>query len=402
MENLCWQMSECLTKSGNIFGAIRILELGERIDYKSGKRTYNWRKKIAESFEDLMNQEAGNNDLTPMFLCQQALKNYKMIKDEKKVRELGKKYTEMIRSMKLERIEIEIDLKDRMRRFRRLRAFAEKLIRKNPAEIIGFLMHEKNLLPTNEDVEKAAVEYSKQSIPFPKMIIDQSGHSAQYFSDEAERKYFDVLEQYRLQLELDRIYLINEIFLAAIQQNKLSADIMLKFLREHSWLGKTISKKLNNDQLIEYSWLSLIAPAFYEYFRQMHYFLLNPKNYPVFVLSIDSLTLKVEGLLRDICQFNGESTFYQTQDGKGRNITREKNIQALLNEESIKKLFDEDDLLFFKFLLVEKAGYNLRHRIAHSLMLFREYDIRYMHLLILAVLRLGKYDFVKEYRNLGL
>lgn len=64
-------------------------------------------------------------------------------------------------------------------------------------------------------------------------------------------------------------------------------------------------------------------------------------------------------------------------------------------EPLIKKLFDEDDLLFFRFLLVEKAGYNLRHKVAHSLMFFQEYDVDSMHLLILALLRLGKYDFVK-------
>ena len=69
-------------------------------------------------------------------------------------------------------------------------------------------------------------------------------------------------------------------------------------------------------------------------------------------------------------------------------------------EEPIKKLFDQDDLLFFKFLLVEKAGYNLRHKVAHSLMLFQDYNINYMHLLILAILRLGKYDFVEPYYTL--
>ncbi len=85
-----------------------------------------------------------------------------------------------------------------------------------------------------------------------------------------------------------------------------------------------------------------------------------------------------------------------TKDNKGRSIVREKDIHALLYEEPIRKLFDEDDLLFLKFLLVEKAGYNLRHKVAHSLMLFQEYSINYMHLLILALLRLGKYDFVKK------
>ena len=128
----------------------------------------------------------------------------------------------------------------------------------------------------------------------------------------------------------------------------------------------------------------------------MRYCFANPNYSPNLVLSIDSLTLKIEGLIRDICQFSGVTTFYMTKDKKGRSIAREKDIHALLYEEPIKELFDEDDLLFLKFLLVEKAGYNLRHKVAHSLMLFQEYSINHMHLLILALLRLGKYDFVKK------
>jgi len=74
---------------------------------------------------------------------------------------------------------------------------------------------------------------------------------------------------------------------------------------------------------------------------------------------------------------------------------REKDINWLLREDPIKKLFDEDDLLFFKFVLVEKAGLNLRHKIAHCLIDYSEYNITYMHLLLLVLFRLGRYDFVK-------
>ena len=73
-----------------------------------------------------------------------------------------------------------------------------------------------------------------------------------------------------------------------------------------------------------------------------------------------------------------------------------KDIQGLLYDDSIYKLFDEDDLIFLKFLLVEKSGYNLRHRVAHSLMIFQEYQMSYMFLLILALLKFGKYDFETE------
>ena len=86
----------------------------------------------------------------------------------------------------------------------------------------------------------------------------------------------------------------------------------------------------------------------------------------------------------------------ESKDKKGRNIVREKDINWLLREVPVKSLFDEDDLLFFKYVLVEKAGFNLRHKIAHCLMDYRGYDILNMHLLILVLLRLGRYDFVKQ------
>jgi hypothetical protein len=101
-------------------------------------------------------------------------------------------------------------------------------------------------------------------------------------------------------------------------------------------------------------------------------------------------------LFRDICQLKGIPTFYSGKDVKGRNISKEKDIHALLYEDAVKELFSEDDMLFFKFLLVEKAGYNLRHRVAHSLLLFQEYGIEHFYLLLLALLRLGKYDFAER------
>ena len=60
------------------------------------------------------------------------------------------------------------------------------------------------------------------------------------------------------------------------------------------------------------------------------------------------------------------------------------------------KLLIKMTYFFFKFLLVEKAGYNLRHRVAHSLMKYNDYHIDLMNLLLIAILRFGKYDFVRN------
>lgn len=392
-ENICWKIAQALAKS-NIHGAVQLLELGEKVDRKLGKKTHKWRKRIAESYETLM--RARENDLASQTFCQLALENYKKIKDEEKVKELEKKYSKLKDSMKLKEFETKIDLTEHVKRCMEI---AEKVIQGEPEDIIKLLMLNKNLLPKYKDLEKIAEELGKKFVAqhlLPIEIIDQSGHPAQHFSDETEKKYYGILQQYDMELRLNKIYLINEIFFGAIRENKLSTDILLQFLNRYSWFGKDIPKKLTDNRIVQYNWLSLIAPALHEYFLQMHYYFQNPANYPNLVLSIDSLTLKIEGLLRDICKFAGVTTFYMMTDKKGRNIAREKDIHALLYEEPIKELFDEDDLLFFRFLLVEKAGYNLRNKIAHSLMLFQEYNIFYMHLLILALLRLGKYDFVKK------
>lgn len=111
---------------------------------------------------------------------------------------------------------------------------------------------------------------------------------------------------------------------------------------------------------------------------------------------MDSLIVKLEGLIRDLCEFSRITTFYMTKDNKGRNIIQEKDINALLYEEDVKKLFDEDDLLFLRYLLIEKAGLNLRNKVAHSLMAIHDYNAGSMHLVMLALLRLAKYNFVAK------
>lgn len=70
---------------------------------------------------------------------------------------------------------------------------------------------------------------------------------------------------------------------------------------------------------------------------------------------------------------------------------REMYIEELLEIEEMKKYFDENDMLLFRYIFVSKNGLNLRNNIAHSFLQFNDYRIEYMLLLIMALLRLGKY-----------
>jgi len=105
------------------------------------------------------------------------------------------------------------------------------------------------------------------------------------------------------------------------------------------------------------------------------------------VMVMDSLTLKFEGLLRDFALLNGAQTIVHAKD-----VIREMFIEELLGTEEIQKLFSEDDRLLFRYVFVSKYGLNLRNQVAHSFMLPHHYTFDKVLLVLMAILRLGKYE----------
>jgi hypothetical protein len=104
-----------------------------------------------------------------------------------------------------------------------------------------------------------------------------------------------------------------------------------------------------------------------------------------FVLCIDSLALKFEGILRDFAKVIGAPSQVHS---KGWN--REAYIEDLLEDEKIKSFLHEDDVLLFKYLFTSQ-GQNIRNNVAHSFYKFHHYKPELMILIILAVLRISKY-----------
>jgi hypothetical protein len=391
---VCLDLGEKLFKEGKFHRAINIFEVREKVDNKLGINTHDWNRSIAESYEGLMNQRA-ESDLAATSFCQNAIEYYRKIKDEKKTRELGKKYDQLKGKQQFKKISLKIDQTEYRKKCRET---ADDLCAEEPGKIISFLISSKDLVPSYKAMAARSEETNEKTVfrkIVPASVTDRYGHTAEHFETEEEKEYFGILEQYAFEMQLGGQILINEVFLKAVENGKLNIYTTMGFFEKHSWYGKNIPKVMPNDQRITYNWLNLIAPGLNEYFNQLNAHFLEPAYAPNVVLAMDSLALKIEGLVRDICVLSGISTFYQLKDKQGRNIVREKDLNWLLREEPIKKLFDEDDLLFFKYVLVEKAGLNLRHKIAHCLIDYSEYNISYMNLLLLVLFRLGRYDFVK-------
>lgn len=396
---ICWGVAQDLAK-GNLLGSNQMIELGHKVDEKIGTHTHEWDLKIAKNYEELMHNAEKQQNLASLNFCQQAIAFYKKVENAEKIEELEKKYTQLKDSSRLSEFKTEIDLTELIKK---CRVIAQKVTENNPEEIIKVIMLDKTLLPTFEDMKKKAKDNAKK-YPLQHLsstqIFDKYMNVIQVAETGEEKTYIEILREFDFHLRFTYLYLINEIFDAAIRKGKLNCYILLDFFRRYSWFAKNLSRPIgSNKKPFTYNWLQLLWPALGDYFMQISHHQADPLYSPNFVLCIDSLTVKIEGLIRDMCYFAGVPTFYQTNDNKGRLITKEKDIHALLYDDKVKTWFDEDDILFFKFLLVEKAGYNLRHKVAHALLYSQEYSISYMNLLIMALLKLGKYDFVKKNSN---
>jgi hypothetical protein len=389
---LCEEIASLWISRDNIRPAIELYEFAERWEMRnSGSNSGIWRRKIAESYETMMRNglEKGNIAVALSF-CNKAIQNYQIIKDDEKLKELEQIFQQ--NKDKIEYIEFsqEIDLTEHIQYCKDL---AKDLVQNNsPEQIIGFLASdEKYLLPKMQNITERAKKLNESSLVhqiIPITTIDQQSNPAQTFTSDEARYNHSVLEQYRMELEVNNRILIREIMFLAICEGKLTTINIVEFLKKSSWAGKSYSKKMGNRE-ISYSWVNLVTPAIDDFFYQIKSYLDDNKKIPNPILCIDSLTLKIEGLLRDFFALQGitTSTF------KREEIVREKDLNELLADPKMQELFTEDELRFLKFLLVEQMGYNLRHRIAHSLMISQEYGIDLMNYLIIAMLRICQYNF---------
>ena len=140
------------------------------------------------------------------------------------------------------------------------------------------------------------------------------------------------------------------------------------------------------------NWIGLLTPSILEFFIQIQGWVSSKYYKPNFILCVDSLTLKFEGLLRD----------FSTRMNIPTSVSRTKGMQEVyinnvLENDTIKKYFNEEDLLLFNYLFSSENGINLRNNVAHSFYDYKDYNLDKVLLLIAALLRLGKYDIkIKE------
>lgn len=391
LDNSCLKYSETQT---SLHSKIDILRVAERVSNKLGIRNSVYQEQIAKSYEELSHQREDGTNIAAISFCQDAIKYFKKLKNASKVKELEERYKHLKQTMQLGQIKHEFDLTETVKELKKI---TDDLLKQPTDYIIGFLMYSPMIFPPYQHLyDEVMLQKKENSFRFlvGTSLYDEFGHTSAHFNDEDEKIHFAIMQSFDFRIRMSSMILLHEIIFRAVEKNKLSSSAFLNFILKNSWLGNDITVKYKQGEENNFNWLHILAPGINHFFSQIFFLYQNPLNIPNFVLAIDSLSIKIEGILRDICELRGVTTFFQTDDAKGRSIVKEKDINALLRDDTIKNTLSKDDLMLLQFLLVDKVGWNLRNRVAHTLIRTADgYGLQHMLLLIVVILKLAKNEY---------
>lgn len=375
------------------WGAIYIVDATIDLAQKAGMNYLTYKKKKAELYEQLADEAEGTpRQLAAISFVEKALRLYRELKDQENVGRIEKRYQKIRGSGNFGTVQQELD----QEYVNRIMAYINKEIDKATTTEILQALSVSPMFSSHEVILESSEEAFVQNISmnlFSSSVADKFGNTVAKYSTEEERKLFSFWRTYAFFFQIEGKWL-SYFFMSAYKKGKLDYDSTIDLLT-HSWLNEPIPRSYNGE-FLKIRPLEILIPPIRLLFAELQALSANDDYDFNAVVLCDSLTLKIEALLRYMCERIGIATFKQRENG----IVMEKNIDDLLADirESPETPtgFSENDRLFIKFVLSEKVGLNLRNRIAHGLMDSNEYGFDNLIVVFTIIPRFSKYSFSKE------
>ena len=364
------------------------IKLGRDVSKIQKGNLIQWDLLQAKAYEKEMNnvQKRNNNEILTATWCGDAIKYYKKAKNKKKAEALFKKYDNLCKNIKYTSIKTPTyNLKDDITKI-------ETYINEsNNNDVLNQLIY--GFIPKFKNSKKIAEKNIAQSI-FTNIssatYADIYGQVVGYADTDEEKFIYQLWNIYNIDFQLNSILMFNYIQYG-IKENKLSANLILEYLKT-TWLGNNIRKPLSDNKILEYQWLEHLEEPIISYFDKQQKFIKDNNYRLTFINEVDSLTLKIEGILRDIVGIANIENFTVRKfvnDSKGRQISNWKSINELLWDSDILNILSEDDVWFMRYFLTDAL--DLRNNIAHCLIL-NQYQEQYQYgfqWLLIIILRLS-------------
>lgn len=384
-----------------VWGSIYIADIMLKFQLKiSTKFKFDWLKYKAGQYEKLAldAKKSGNINVIISFI-DKALSIYQKLGDSKNIIRLEKEYANQRGNKNLSKKKFTLPKKETDR----IQRLINKTINENDSQGIIDQLILSPMLESLDNIHLAVKEGYVVSVfqsLLPISIIDKLGNKiGQYLPGEPEDGYdSNFWQTYDFYFQLGSQTLV-DFFFKAFKSGKLSFDTVKEKISS-SWLSQPIYPKFNDKEYIIVP-ADIINPTIRLLFEELEKWKIDNDYKPNSIPIIDSLTLKIEALLRYMCEKINIPTFKRVRD---TDIVMERNLDDILA--SLKNITDgdqiqqtnfrEDDRVLIKYYLTEKAGINLRNEIAHGLLAPNEYSIFQSVILLTIILKLSNYKFTSD------
>lgn len=322
-----------------------------------------------------------------MSCYQKATYYFRLAENNEKFNQASTLYTNQKNKFKLKLFQYEFDPEKVKVLNDSQNTMVEKMLSSQEVHPCLYLVHNRNIIMSEDDLVKQAQEAITASSflnLISTQVYDLNNNAKALITDEDKLEH-QKFQTYIFNLQLYTITLLHKFFYRGFRTGKLTKEEIMAFLNK-SWMGRKLAAFSADETPDVFSWMELVGPALFDLLSQLETQILDKEFKPNFVLSIDSLSIKIEGLIRDIARLSGQSVTKIKE-----NESQEMNLEELLKDESISKIFTGEDVLLWKYLLTKK-GWNMRNNIAHSFYRPADYNESKAILLLLAVFRLCKYD----------
>jgi hypothetical protein len=352
----------------------------------------------AKLYEKLATDAESKANRSCVSFAENALRIYQQLKLSGDINRVEKYYSDLRGKFRLSEIRQELpkELKDNMSD-RISKAVSES----DKKSIIQYFISTP-WYDSIQNIKEHSIELSKQTVllsMLPTSIMDKFGNTVDVFYTDEEKEKFNFWNTYTYNFQIGT-QTMHRFFIEAYKAKKLNYASVLSYL-ESTWFNDIIVRNYHGQQ-VEVKPIETLKPGLKRIFEELDKFFSDNTHQCDFVTVTDSLTLKVEGLLRYFCEKIGIATFKTRQKGSDK-LVMEKLLDDLLADiaheppfkPEQKTNFDEEDRILIKYVLAEKAGLNLRNAVAHSLMDVFEYSFELVVVLFCIIIKLSKYKFIE-------
>lgn len=380
---------QVLDKPNSDFAEI-IKEIAVKVSPKIDVQPKIWYFKLGQVYEAFaeMRKIDDTTGMIPLKMYQNAMNNYNLARDKEALESVSLKFIDQKGRLNLTRVKLPIqeELLEALNKINLKRA--EKLCERSPDEILDYLVFSKDIFPSFESIAKPDPNEWARSLIYTKIEFDINKNISKRSNSEENLLNDTRFEKYNLMMNINSIPFIHYIFFNGIETGKLSFKSIINYIHKNTWVGENLEESNSDGEVRVYNWLNLIMPSLHYFFSELETALKSNGLYaPNFILPIDSISLKFEGMLRDVAKRIGINTVKTVRED-----TREMFTEDILRDgkETLFKFYDETDFLLFSYVYT-KQGINLRNDIAHCYFkLPQNYDVTLMYLLIISILRVGK------------